>query len=544
MKITATKIEHRGEQRIMLTFDYDKEVIEHIRSIPGTKWSETRQAWHIPYSHDAFSQLLVMYPAVEYSKKESIPVNEIQKTAQTSSSNDSLSMELSKNEVTIEVLNRKIILKMALNQADVLFVKSIRYSRWNKHQYVWEIPNYPGNIDLLKDHFKERIAHFEIHPVALATNDKVYHVGKTQCLVVKTNNGRLKVIFGYNKMLADTIKQIPYHRWDQKNQWWNIPFSEAWLQKIKSVATAQKFEVNYEEEPKAIEGKPRLKTEDVPNYKRCPEDYLLKLKELRYSASTLKSYKNAFEEFINFHYKADVDRITEPMIIEFLRFLVMERNVSESYQNIAINAIKFYYERVLGGQRKIYLVERPRREKKLPIVLSGDEVAAVLNCTENIKHKALLMLIYSAGLRISEAIHMKITDIDSKRMQIRIRDAKGKKDRYTILSEKALEVLRIYYKAYKPKLWIFEGISDDGRYSARSIQTVLKASVKKAGITKVVTLHTLRHSFATHLLEQGTDLRYIQNLLGHGSSKVTEIYTHITTSGFNKIKSPLDALEL
>jgi Site-specific recombinase XerD len=222
----------------------------------------------------------------------------------------------------------------------------------------------------------------------------------------------------------------------------------------------------------------------------------------------------------------------------------MERCVSESYQNIVINAIKFYYERVLGGQRKIYLVERPRREKRLPVVLSCDEVISILNCTENIKHKALLMLVYSAGLRISEAINMKITDIDSKRMQIHIRDSKGKKDRYTILSEKVLEVLRIYYKAYKPKQWVFEGTSNDGRYSVRSIQSVLKASVEKAGITKQVTLHTLRHSFATHLLEEGTDLRYIQSLLGHGSSKVTEVYTNITTSGFSKIKSPLDRLEL
>ena len=211
---------------------------------------------------------------------------------------------------------------------------------------------------------------------------------------------------------------------------------------------------------------------------------------MRYSERTLRSYVAAFEEFINYHNRNNIDSITEPMIIQFLRYLVMERNVSESYQNISINAIKFYYERVLGGQRKIYFVDRPRREKKLPVVLNAAEVIAVMNCTKNIKHKALLMLIYSAGLRISEAINLKIKDIDSKRMQIRIVSGKGKKDRYTLLSEKTLKILREYYRVYRPMEWVFEGTSGEGPYSSRSIQQVLKASVSKAGITKSVTVHT------------------------------------------------------
>jgi site-specific recombinase XerD len=268
------------------------------------------------------------------------------------------------------------------------------------------------------------------------------------------------------------------------------------------------------------------------------------LKELRYSENTIRSYITALEEFINYHHKTDIDQITEPMIIEFLRYLVMERIVSESYQNISINAIKFYYERVLGGKRKIYLVDRPRRETKLPVVFSAEEVSSVIKCTQNIKHKAILMVIYSGGLRISEALNLKITDIDSKRMQIRIVSAKGNKDRYTLLSEKTLAILREYYREYRPTQWVFEGVSVGEPYSARSIQQILKAAVRKAGINKPVTVHTLRHSFATHLLEQGTDIRYIQSLLGHASTKTTEIYTHITTSGFGKIKSPIDKLDI
>jgi len=201
----------------------------------------------------------------------------------------------------------------------------------------------------------------------------------------------------------------------------------------------------------------------------------------------------------------------------------------------------FYYEKVMKGQRKIYMIDRPRKETFLPEVLSQEEVVKILNATENLKHKAILMTIYSAGLRISEAINLKIKDIDSGRMQIRVEQGKGKKDRYTLLGNKTLEVLRKYFVQFKPEVWIFEGQKGE-RYSTSSIKSILRESVHKAGIKKHITVHTLRHSFATHLLEAGTDLRYIQSLLGHSSSKTTEIYTHITTKGFDQIKSPLDKL--
>ena len=223
--------------------------------------------------------------------------------------------------------------------------------------------------------------------------------------------------------------------------------------------------------------------------------------------------------------------------------MVTDRKVSASYQNQAINAIKFYYERVLGSKRKFYFIERPNKEKTLPVVLNTDEIKQILNVTENLKHKTILALIYSAGLRISECINMKIKDIDSKRMQIRISQSKGKKDRYTLLSQKTLVLLRSYFLEYKPKDYLFESPTLE-QYSASSIQAIFRASCAKAKITKKATVHTLRHSFATHLLENGTDLRYIQSLLGHESSKTTEIYTHITTKGFDQIKSPLDNLDI
>ena len=187
----------------------------------------------------------------------------------------------------------------------------------------------------------------------------------------------------------------------------------------------------------------------LTNYLRCPASYTEKLKELRYSKNTLDVYTDLFEEFINYFPDLAPEDISEEEIIAFLRYLVNDRKISTSYQNQSINAIKFFYERVLGGQRKIYLIERPRKEKYLPEVLSEEEVAAILKSITNIKHKALIMTIYSGGLRISELINLKVKDIDSDRMQIRISQSKGKKDRYTLLSKKTLITLRQYFNIFK-----------------------------------------------------------------------------------------------
>jgi site-specific recombinase XerD len=287
----------------------------------------------------------------------------------------------------------------------------------------------------------------------------------------------------------------------------------------------------------------RITPFDISNYKVCPDDFILKLKELRYSLNTEKTYKFALEDYLNYHHTIDIEKLNEGHIQSFLRHLVMERNVSTSYQNQVINAIKFYYERVLGGQRKTYFIDRPKKEKTLPVVLSEEEILLILRSVSNLKHKAILMVIYSAGLRISECINLKIKDIDSNRMQIRVEQSKGKKDRYTLLSTKTLHVLRGYFKEYRPKEFLFEG-QDGGCYSTRSIQNIFRDAVEKTKIKKKVSVHSLRHSFATHLLENGTNLRYIQSLLGHANSKTTEIYTHVTTKGFENLKSPLDNLDI
>lgn len=210
---------------------------------------------------------------------------------------------------------------------------------------------------------------------------------------------------------------------------------------------------------------------------------------------------------------------------------------------MAINAIKFYYEKVNRGERKFYALERPLKENRLPVILSEEEVTEILKSCDNLKHRAMLFLTYAAGLRRSELIKLRITDIDLDRNLINVYGGKGKKDRITLLSGKVQEILIGYYNQYQPKYWVFEG-EDGGQYSASSLQKVFKQALVRSGVRKPATLHTLRHSFATHLLESGTDIRYIQVLLGHNSSRTTEMYAHVTRKGFEKIRSPLDSLDL
>jgi site-specific recombinase XerD len=185
-----------------------------------------------------------------------------------------------------------------------------------------------------------------------------------------------------------------------------------------------------------------------------------------------------------------------------------------------------------------------KRPQQLPVVLSREEVSKLLQVTSNLKHKALLMAAYSAGLRVGEVVRLKVSDIDSRRMQIRVTAGKGAKDRYTLLAETALTVLRDYFRAYKPKDWLFPGERPTDHLSERSAERIFERAKAGAGIQKPATFHTLRHSFATHLLEEGVDIRYFQELLGHGTVKTTERYTHVTRKGMERIKSPLDNLKL
>lgn len=262
----------------------------------------------------------------------------------------------------------------------------------------------------------------------------------------------------------------------------------------------------------------------------------------RYSTSTIKTYCDALRVFFTYHKNISIQHITMQHIILFNNEYIIGRGLSISYQNQFVNALKLFYLIIRNTNFIIENIARPRREYRLPNVLSKEEVKMLLNILINLKHRTMLCLLYSCGLRSGELLNLQPIHIDSKRNIILIKQSKGKKDRIVPLSSKILEMLREYYRLYKPQTYLFEGQNIGEKYDSRSLQLVLKQAVKKAGIQKPVTLHWLRHSYATHLLESGTDLRYIQELLGHNSSKTTEIYTHVSTKNIQHIKSPFDDL--
>ncbi len=297
---------------------------------------------------------------------------------------------------------------------------------------------------------------------------------------------------------------------------------------------------DYYEVVLTLGGKVKINSDKLQIYFSIPKEYEAILKRKRYSENTIKTYSNYFKDFIAYFSEKKLPEITVEEINNYILELIDSKNISISQQNQRINAIKFYYEKVLNRENQYYLIERPRAEKKLPNVLSKEEINKLISTIDNKKHKCIISIIYSAGLRRSEVLNIRPEDIDSNRMLIKITGGKGKKDRYSLLSVKLLDDLRIYYREYKPKKWLFEGQNKE-KYSAESVGSILKKALLKSGIKKKVTPHTLRHSFATHLLEQGTDLRYIQELLGHSNSKTTEIYTHVSNKELGKIKSPLDS---
>ncbi|WP_241780993.1 tyrosine-type recombinase/integrase [Cochleicola gelatinilyticus] len=270
------------------------------------------------------------------------------------------------------------------------------------------------------------------------------------------------------------------------------------------------------------------------------ESYKKWMYEKRLAENTITTYSEATFRFLKYLLQHDAKEITPLWIKRFNYDYIITNGYSISYQNQCISGIKRYIE-FRGIDLDIDEIERPRKSQTLPEILSKDEVKRILDCTRNLKHKALLTLLYSGGLRIGEALSMKLTDVDSDRMLLFVQGAKGRKDRYTLLSEKFLNLLREYYKIYRPKKLLFEG-QTGLHYSPVSARQVLKRSASKAMITKNIRLHTLRHSFATHLLESGTDIRYIQELLGHNSPKTTMIYTHVTSNSLRNIKNPFDDL--
>ena len=364
------------------------------------------------------------------------------------------------------------------------------------------------------------------------------------------NSARLFLKFPYDNEAIGLVKTLPQAKWSNTKKAWHISYYADLPWRVINLFALKGVKVNYinEKTPLPLPDQPQQKKsyQRLGNLPQHGIDKIIEFKRWmlsrRYSESTVGTYTDALKIFLRFYSDKDIHEITNDDLIVFNNDYILKNKLSGSHQNQVINAVKLFFRTVENTQLNPELIHRPKREKTLPNVLSKEEVKLILEAHGNIKHKAMLSLIYSCGLRRSELLNLKLNDIDSKRGLVIIRKGKGRKDRIAPLSEKVLNMLREYFKAYQPKEWLFEGQSGVGQYDERSLANVLKQALEKSKIDKPVSLHWLRHSFATHLLENGTDLRYIQEILGHSSSKTTEIYTHVSNKSIQKIVSPFDTL--
>lgn len=334
------------------------------------------------------------------------------------------------------------------------------------------------------------------------------------------------IVFDYDKELIEKVKQLVGSKWSSSEKAWYIPDNKYYREifklpkkEIGETYVSQLHEVN------------------VNAYQEFRNQLGLK----GYSENTIKNYTAAFANFLILLNNVEANSLPQARLRAYFVYCVKHLKVKTSDLNIRMNAVKFYYEQVLMNPKMFFDIPRPKKEHQLPKVFSVEEVRRLLQITQNKKHNLMLKLCYGMGLRASEITALKVSDIDSDRMTVLVEQAKGKKDRMVNLPETILEELRQYYLAYQPKDFLFEG-QFGGKYSYTSLKSVFDKALKATKIRKKLTLHSLRHSYATHLMETGTDIRFIQELLGHQSIKTTQKYLHVSRRSVKEIKSPLDLL--
>ncbi len=529
--VVLIPVVHKGRKRLLVKFDYDSELNGIIRKVGDSTYSATRNSWHVANNPETLKELFRLFKGIAVIDTTAVFDKGSKFDVQSSMVETAKErLDDGANGGKGDEENRGIGEGVSFEKQKV---HSLQFAKGDKKN-----DGAMEGMGRKSDGATRRLGEKEKESEPFNFRGRKSNIVRIDIIDEK----KIILKFPFARCHVAKMKTLPLYSWDNNNKHWSFPYTLNIKSEIENYFNQFGFEI--ECTFKKSKTKELKEKKNYSNDRKIPKEYIDKLVIKRYSENTQRTYKVAFLDFINYFKTKELYEITDQDIREYMLYLVEKRKVSSSFQNQVINAIKFYYEKVLGWEKLPYVtIDRPFKEKFLPTVLSEEEVQKLLNNVENLKHKTILLTIYSAGLRISELINLKIKDIDKDRKAIIVKGAKGKKDRYSLLSEKLLFFLHKYYREYKPKEWLFEG-QDGGQYSGSSIQSIFREACRKTGIIKKATVHTLRHSFATHLLERGTDLRYIQELLGHGSPKTTQIYTHITHKGMEQVESPLDNLEI
>ncbi len=421
--------------------------------------------------------------------------------------------------------------------------------RWNQNLLCWHIHYIENHLDYLNKMFNGTFNFRLYQSLPFATRElaaetkpeketKKFLVPSIIDIEVYLDYNYFVVHFNkpYKSMWIDRMIQLVNPFWDADKRKWivrnielNLPiFKNAYINDECVFNIIERKEVN----------KSSFSKEDCTT---SIQKFTKQLYYLNYSGRTIRSYEYQITTFLNFFSSNDIPTLTVDQIKQYLSIKAQEPNFSRSYQNQLISAIKLYFTYIHNRRYDLDMIERPHATRKLPSVLSQEEIRKMLDSLRNMKHKLILSLIYSTGMRVSEATALTLKDIDYEHNTISIKDGKGMKDRIVPLAERLTHDLQEYIKSYQPQFYVFEGINGS-QYSPRSVQRIVKNALYKGKIRKNASVHTLRHSYATHLLENGVDLRLIQELLGHKSSRTTEIYTRVSVRSIQAVKSPFDNL--
>lgn len=509
-KIILSRIFHRGQWRILASISYEPELTRTIREIAGNCYSGTYKGWYFSDSEETIKKIIKVFEGKAEIDLSSLTQNQGDETP-AKVKDRSIS-----NETTLQTEKRP---------ENELMGKS-------------KIPVSDNDIIPSEKNIKKVIERYKFSPVEFRISEQ---------------DGRLAIRFtGYYDQ--DWIREIVSYGkyfYDESKKEFLLPWSVMTVDSLSDYFSFHGVEVKIiKTTPTKVIKKARREMGDEIrvrslNRKAIEGLELMKkyLDEVRYSSRTNESYLALLELFFKYFNDKNPLEISMDEVSKFVYDFIITNGYSTSYQNQMISAIKTYYR--ISGKKKINLelIERPRRSRALPKVFSKEEVKRILNSTRNTKHKLLLWIIYSCGLRRSEVTNIRLNDLDRDRGVLHIREGKGRVDRIVPVSAKVWEKLDEYIDGFRPVKYLFEG-QHGGKYSVESVYRVFKEALHKAGIRKEVGVHCLRHSYATHLHETGLDIRYIQELLGHKSTRTTEIYTHVSRRNLIQVRSPIEDMDV
>ena len=544
------KLKLYNETHILLRNPQNHDYTCYMNTLKGIQYASEYSGWIIPYTREAWAEFLKL--GLPYKTDTSgttghaLPLSVHAGTQVADFPQSGTREEADTSDISVRYQHPYFFIR-GLQTELIPYIKSLQGSYWNSRYKNWVIPARTESLQWLNDN------QIITEQQYLNWTDHIHSISDPQKCILYSSpeypDHILLQLKGHG-IDVDYVKHIPERRYSEEGRFWVIPHKEHLITRISDHYQAlgvcvirrimtkghHKKETNY----RVIKKYLIAKTPSYVHYATLP--YIETLISQSYSLSTIKEYYYRFSKFAQHIFPEKCDHVREEEINSFISQMNTSR-ATESLVNSYINAIKFYYEKVVFiPDMKLERVKRPRKGHPLPKVLSVQQVDKMLRATQNIKHVAMLYALYGHGLRLNELLGLRLEDLLWDRNQVFINKGKGYKDRYIPMSQEFKELIKTYIHEFTPQYWLFEGRDQQSPYSERSVQEVVRSCARKAGITMKVTPHMLRHSYATHLMDCGTQLPYVKELLGHKDIKTTMVYTHVTTARIENVISPLDRL--